>query len=216
MSTPYGPLNVNTSLAGDFNVSNCLGAAACALEAGVSPDAVSAGLTAVASVPGRFETVDRGQSFAVVVDYAHTPEALDNVLREARRMATRAGGRVLCLFGCGGDRDRRKRPLMGAVAARLADVVVVTSDNPRSEDPDAIIAEILEGVVAHRPNGADVVTSDRREAIARALSSARRGDVVLIAGKGHETGQELAGQVIPFDDRVVAAEVLEALGDGRS
>jgi UDP-N-acetylmuramoyl-L-alanyl-D-glutamate--2,6-diaminopimelate ligase len=212
MSTPYGPLNVNTSLAGDFNVSNCLGAAACALEAGVSPDSVSTGLTAVASVPGRFETVDRGQPFAVVVDYAHTPEALDNVLREARRMARRAGGRVLCLFGCGGDRDRRKRPLMGAVAARLADVVVVTSDNPRSEDPDAIIASILEGVVAHRRTGADVVTSDRREAIARALASARRGDVVLIAGKGHETGQELAGQVIPFDDRVVAAEELEALG----
>jgi UDP-N-acetylmuramoyl-L-alanyl-D-glutamate--2,6-diaminopimelate ligase len=216
LSTPHGPLVVNTSLAGDFNVSNCLGAAACALEAGISLSAVSAGLAAVASVPGRFETVDRGQSFSVVVDYAHTPEALDNVLRETRRMATRAGGRVLCVFGCGGDRDRKKRPLMGTVAARLADVVVVTSDNPRNEDPDAIIADILEGVVAQRGNGADGVTSDRREAIALAISSARRGDVVLIAGKGHETGQELAGERIPFDDRRVAAELLEALENGPS
>ena len=212
VSTPHGRLSVKTSLAGDFNVSNCLAATACALQAGIPLDAIAHGLAGASSVPGRFETVDRGQSFSVVVDYAHTPEALDNVLREARRMAARRGGRVLCVFGCGGDRDRRKRPLMGAVVAQLADVVVVTSDNPRSEEPDAIIAEILEGVVAHRRAGADEVTSDRREAIARALSAAHRDDVVLIAGKGHETGQEIAGTVIPFDDRIVAAELLEAMG----
>jgi UDP-N-acetylmuramoyl-L-alanyl-D-glutamate--2,6-diaminopimelate ligase len=212
VSTPHGPVSVNTVLAGDFNVSNCLAVAACALQAGIPLDAIANGLAGASSVPGRFETIDRGQSFSVVVDYAHTPEALDNVLREARRMAARGGGRVLCVFGCGGDRDRKKRPLMGAVVAQLADVVVVTSDNPRSEDPDAIIASIIEGVVAHRRDGADVVTSDRREAIARAIAAAHRGDVVLIAGKGHETGQEIEGTVIPFDDRVVAAEALEALG----
>jgi UDP-N-acetylmuramoyl-L-alanyl-D-glutamate--2,6-diaminopimelate ligase len=209
VSTPLGPLSVKTSLAGDFNVSNCLAAASCALQAGIGLDAISTGLAGASSVPGRFETVDRGQPFSVVVDYAHTPEALDNVLREARRMAARGGGRVLCVFGCGGERDRKKRPLMGAVVAQLADVVVVTSDNPRSEDPDAIIASILEGVVAHRWAGADEVTSDRRDAIARAIARARRGDVVLIAGKGHETGQEIAGEVIPFDDRIVAGEMLE-------
>jgi UDP-N-acetylmuramoyl-L-alanyl-D-glutamate--2,6-diaminopimelate ligase len=212
VSTPHGPVSVNTVLAGDFNVSNCLAVAACALQAGIPLDAIANGLAGASSVPGRFETIDRGQSFSVVVDYAHTPEALDNVLREARRMAARGGGRVLCVFGCGGDRDRKKRPLMGAVVAQLADVVVVTSDNPRSEDPDAIIASIIEGVVAHRRDGADVVTSDRRDAIARAIAAAHRGDVVLIAGKGHETGQEIEGTVIPFDDRVVAAEALEALG----
>jgi UDP-N-acetylmuramoyl-L-alanyl-D-glutamate--2,6-diaminopimelate ligase len=211
-TTPWGDVTLRTSLVGDFNVSNCLAACACALEAGLPLDAVARGLEAVTSVPGRFEAIDRGQPFAVVVDYAHTPNSLDNVLREARRMALRQRGRVLCVFGCGGDRDRGKRPLMGAVAARLADVVIVTSDNPRSEDPHAIIDEIVEGVAGKRATGADIVTPDRREAIARALSCARRGDVVVLAGKGHETGQEFADRVVPFDDRAVAAEALDALG----
>jgi UDP-N-acetylmuramoyl-L-alanyl-D-glutamate--2,6-diaminopimelate ligase len=212
MSTPGGEVTVETALVGDFNVSNCLGASASALQAGIGLGAIVDGLAEAGSVPGRFEPVDRGQPFAVVVDYAHTPDSLDNVLREARRMARRRGGRVVCVFGCGGDRDRGKRPLMGAVAARRADIVVVTSDNPRSEDPEAIMAEIVEGVVAARPGGPDELTPDRREAIGRALSGARSGDVVVIAGKGHERGQELADGIVPFDDRVVAAETLLALG----
>jgi UDP-N-acetylmuramoyl-L-alanyl-D-glutamate--2,6-diaminopimelate ligase len=184
------------------------------MQAGLSLEAVTDGLTAIPAVPGRFESITRGQPFAVVVDYAHTPDSLENVLSAARRLADAQGppGRVLCVFGCGGDRDRGKRPLMGAVAARAADFVVVTSDNPRSEDPVAIIAAILEGVIAHRRDGPDAVLVDRREAIAEALGEARRGDVVVIAGKGHETGQQFATATYPFDDRVVAAEILDGLG----
>jgi UDP-N-acetylmuramoyl-L-alanyl-D-glutamate--2,6-diaminopimelate ligase len=215
VATPAGELEVATTLVGGFNVSNCLAACATALQAHIEPGAIEEGIARLRAVPGRFEAVDRGQPFAVVVDYAHTPDSLDNVLGEARRVALRSGGRVLCLFGCGGDRDRAKRPLMGAVAARLADIVVVTSDNPRSEDPDAIIGHILEGVVAARADGADAVIADRREAIARALALAAPGDVVVLAGKGHESGQQLADRTIPFDDRSVAARELEALGWGR-
>ncbi len=154
-------------------------------------------------VPGRFEPVDEGQGFAVLVDYAHTPDSLENVLRAARALAE---GRVHVVFGCGGDRDRGKRPLMGEIATRLADRVIVTSDNPRSEDPEAIIAEILGGA------GPDVPWRvDRREAIAEAIAGARPGDVVVIAGKGHEQGQEFeGGRKIPFDDVTVAREVLRS------
>jgi UDP-N-acetylmuramoyl-L-alanyl-D-glutamate--2,6-diaminopimelate ligase len=212
MATPAGDADVSTRLVGGFNVANCLAACACALGAGIGLDAIRAGIEGLASVPGRFEAIDRGQPFSVVVDYAHTPDSLDNVLREARRMAAPRGGRVLCVFGCGGDRDRSKRPLMGAVVARLADVVVVTSDNPRSEPPEAIIGAILEGVLGHRPGGADLVLVDRREAIAGAIGLARAGDVVVIAGKGHETGQEFADRVVAFDDREVAAAALESAG----
>jgi UDP-N-acetylmuramoyl-L-alanyl-D-glutamate--2,6-diaminopimelate ligase len=212
--TSSGTRRLSVTLAGAFNVYNCLAAAAIALQAGLSLDAVVNGLASISSVPGRFESISRGQPFAVVVDYAHTPDSLDNVLKAARRLAETQGslGRVLCVFGCGGDRDRGKRPLMGAVAAQLADYVVVTSDNPRSEDPVAIIDEILEGVVAHRPQGPDAVLPDRREAIAEALGEARPGDVVVIAGKGHETGQQFATVTHPFDDRDVAAEMLDGLG----
>ncbi|HEX2236170.1 MAG TPA: UDP-N-acetylmuramoyl-L-alanyl-D-glutamate--2,6-diaminopimelate ligase [Actinomycetota bacterium] len=210
--TPVGDLELSTRLVGGFNVANCLTACACALGIGVGPDAIASGIEGLSSVPGRFEAVDRGQPFSVIVDYAHTPDSLDNVLREARRMATARGGRLLCVFGCGGDRDRTKRPLMGAAAARLADVVVVTSDNPRSEAPEAIIEEVLAGVLRHRPDGADLVLVDRREAIQRTVARARPGDVVLIAGRGHETGQEIAGRTIAFDDREVAAAALDAAG----
>ena len=212
--TSSGTRRLSVTLAGAFNVYNCLAAAAIALQADLSLDAVENGLTSISSVPGRFESISRGQPFAVVVDYAHTPDSLDNVLKAARRLAETQGslGRVLCVFGCGGDRDRGKRPLMGAVAAQLADYVVVTSDNPRSEDPVAIIDEILEGVIAHRPQGPDAVLPDRREAIAEALGEARAGDVVVIAGKGHETGQQFATVTHPFDDREVAAEMLDGLG----
>jgi len=210
--TPAGEIKVATPLIGDFNLSNCLAAIAISLQAGISSTAIEEGLARVKSVPGRFEAVDAGQPFTVVVDYSHKPDALDNVLREARRLAARSqSGRVLCVFGCGGNRDRAKRPLMGAVAAQLADVVIVTSDNPRGEDPNAIMAEILEGVNAERTDGADHVLVDRREAIEIAIGEARAGDVVVIAGRGHETHQEFADHSEPFDDRVVARAALTGI-----
>ena len=163
--------------------------------------------------PGRMEPIDAGQPFAVLVDYAHTPDSLENVLEAARRL-TPAPGRVICVFGCGGDRDRDKRPLMGEIAARLADVPVVTSDNPRSEDPDAIVAEITGRHDRPRRRRVEV---DRRAAIRGALEIAAAGDTVVIAGKGHEQGQEFeGGRKIPFDDRDVAREELETLGAGRT
>jgi UDP-N-acetylmuramoyl-L-alanyl-D-glutamate--2,6-diaminopimelate ligase len=156
----------------------------------------------VTAVPGRFEEVAEGQPFTVLVDYAHTPDALANVLNTARGL----GGRMLCVFGAGGDRDREKRPQMGRVASELADVAIVTSDNPRSEDPQAIIDEVVAGA------GANVVVEpDRRRAIERAFDDARPGDVVVIAGKGHEQGQEFADRTLPFDDREVAREALRRL-----
>ncbi|MQA99518.1 MAG: UDP-N-acetylmuramoyl-L-alanyl-D-glutamate--2,6-diaminopimelate ligase [Actinobacteria bacterium] len=207
-------LKISTSLVGTFNVYNCLAATACAFVADVPAGSIEAGVRDLKAVPGRFESIDEGQPFAVIVDYAHTPDSLDNVLREARRLADLSQGRVVCAFGCGGDRDRGKRPLMGAVVARLADVVIVTSDNPRSEDPDAIIAEILEGVMAERPDGPDASLVDRAEAIASGMRSARSGDVFVIAGKGHETGQQFADRTIPFDDREVARDLIRELGIG--
>jgi UDP-N-acetylmuramoyl-L-alanyl-D-glutamate--2,6-diaminopimelate ligase len=209
---PDVEIEVSTSLVGSFNVSNCLAAAAAALGAGVEPKAIEVGISSLRAVPGRFEGVDAGQPFTVVVDYAHTPDSLDNVLRAARDLARVRGGRVLCTFGCGGDRDRAKRPLMGAVAARLADFVVVTSDNPRSERPEDIIAEILEGVLAERADGPDATLVDRSEAISHLLRSARAGDVAVIAGKGHEPGQQFSDRTIPFDDREVARAALADLG----
>ncbi len=155
-------------------------------------------------MPGRFESVDEGQPFEVVVDYSHTPDSLENVLRAARELTE---GRVICVFGCGGDRDRGKRPVMGGIASRLADVPIVTSDNPRSEEPEAIIEEIVAGMEP----GAEI-DPDRRSAIARAIELAEPGDVVVIAGKGHEQGQEFKdGRKVPFDDREVAREALRRL-----
>jgi len=199
-----GGIELETALRGRFNVENVLAAVAVALLLDVPDEAIAEGVARVDGVPGRFETVDEGQPFTVVVDYSHKPGALENVLRAARDLTT---GRVLCVFGCGGDRDRAKRPLMGAIAADLADVAIVTSDNPRSEDPLAIIEEVLTGA----PGRLDV-EPDRRAAIARAVEAAEPGDVVVIAGKGHEQGQELAGEVLPFDDRDVAREALRSLG----
>lgn len=210
-----GKLPVSTGLVGAFNVSNCLAAAATALLAGIELDAIGEGLHSLRAVPGRFESIDRGQPFGVVVDYAHTPDSLDNVLRAARSLVG-GDGRVVVVFGCGGDRDRQKRPLMGIAAAKLADYVIVTSDNPRSEDPHAILDNILEGVIGVRTEGPDAVMVDRREAIEHALTAANAGDVVVIAGKGHETGQQFAGHTVPFDDRVVSREVLAGLGWGES
>jgi UDP-N-acetylmuramoyl-L-alanyl-D-glutamate--2,6-diaminopimelate ligase len=198
---------LETPLRGSFNVENALGAVAAALLLDLPEDAIAEGLASVPSVPGRFEPVDAGQPFAVIVDYSHTPDSLESALRAARDLAD---GRVLVVFGAGGDRDRGKRPLMGRVAARLADVAIVTSDNPRSEDPLAIIQDVLQGA------GMDVeIDPDRRSAIERAVGLAEPGDVVLIAGKGREQGQEVAGVVHPFDDRTVAREALAALGASR-
>jgi UDP-N-acetylmuramoyl-L-alanyl-D-glutamate--2,6-diaminopimelate ligase len=195
-------LDADLKLRGRFNVENALGAAAAARALGIGEDAIREGIEAVQGVPGRFELVDEGQPFTVVVDYSHKPASLERVLEEARSLAQ---GRVICVFGCGGDRDREKRPVMGRIAWTLADVAVVTSDNPRSEDPLAIIAEVLSGAPELE------VEPDRRTAIARAIASAHEGDVVLIAGKGSEQGQEIAGTVQPFDDRDVARELLRAL-----
>ncbi len=197
---------VRTRLPGHFNVANALGAFAAAAELGIAADAAAAGLARADRVPGRFEPIDEGQGFAVLVDYAHTPDSLENVLRAARRLSE---GRVLAVFGAGGDRDRDKRPKMGRAGASLSDLAIVTSDNPRSEDPEAIIAEVLGGV----ENGANVeVEPDRRAAIALALGQARPGDTVVIAGKGHEQGQEFEdGRKLPFDDREVAREELRRL-----
>jgi UDP-N-acetylmuramoyl-L-alanyl-D-glutamate--2,6-diaminopimelate ligase len=195
-----GGIEIETPLRGLFNVENALGAVAAGLLLDLDEDAIAEGIAGVGGVPGRFEPVDEGQPFAVVVDYAHTPDSLATVLEAARGLGP---GRVIVVFGAGGDRDRGKRPLMGRVAADLADVTIVTSDNPRSEAPLGIIQDVLQGT------GVDVeIDPDRRSAIARAISLAEEGDVVVIAGKGHEQGQDIGGVVSPFDDREVAREAL--------
>ena len=211
LHTPAGARSLSLPLPGRFNVSNALGALAAAHALGGDLDALLAALEQGVRVPGRVEQVDEGQGFAVLVDYAHTPDSLHNILSTAHEVGR---GRVICVFGAGGDRDRAKRPLMGEIGARLADVLLVTSDNPRSEDPEAIIAEIMTGArAAVRPPEAPPVTSevDRRAAIERAIALAQRDDVLVIAGKGHEQGQEFAGGVkVPFDDVTVAREALGA------
>ena len=195
---------IDLKLRGRFNAENALGALAASRLLGIEDEAIVRGLEAVRGVPGRFEPVAEGQPFEVIVDYSHKPDALESVLRTARELTE---GRVICVFGCGGDRDRGKRPVMGRIASELADLAIVTSDNPRSEDPAAIIDEILAGVTREVE-----VEPDRAAAIERALSEAAEGDVVLIAGKGHEQGQEFADRTIPFDDREVARDVLRRLG----
>jgi UDP-N-acetylmuramoyl-L-alanyl-D-glutamate--2,6-diaminopimelate ligase len=197
-------LELETRLRGRFNVENVLGAVAAARLLGIQDEAIARGVKELRGVPGRFEAVDEGQPFAVLVDYAHTPDSLENVLRTARDLAQ---NRLICVFGCGGDRDRGKRPLMGRIASELADLAIVTSDNPRSEEPDAIIGEIVAGAA-----GDVEVEPDRREAIARAIDAAQEGDVVVIAGKGHEQGQQFVDRTVPFDDRDVAREALRRLG----
>ena len=202
-----GEMRLRTGLPGHFNVANALGAFAAAEAIGVGSDFAAAGLARAERVPGRFEPVDEGQGFSVLVDYAHTPDSLENVLRAARRLTA---GRLIAVFGAGGDRDRDKRPKMGLAGAELSDLTVITSDNPRSEDPEAIVAEVAGGA----EGGGEVeIVVDRREAIALALARAEPGDTVVIAGKGHEQGQEFAdGRKIPFDDREVAREELRKLG----
>jgi UDP-N-acetylmuramoyl-L-alanyl-D-glutamate--2,6-diaminopimelate ligase len=199
-------IELETPLRGRFNVLNILAAVAAGVLLGIDDDELAAGVAGVTGVPGRFEAIDAGQPFTVLVDYAHTPDSLDTVLETARELT---GGRLIVVFGAGGDRDRGKRPLMGRVAKERSDLAIVTSDNPRSEDPVAIIQDVLQGT------GTDVeIDPDRRSAIGRAFAVAAPGDVVVIAGKGHEQGQEVEGVVHPFDDRQVAREWLVALASG--
>ena len=205
-----GGMQLRTGLPGHFNVANALGAFAAAEAMGVGGEIAVAGLARAARVPGRFEPIDEGQGFSVLVDYAHTPDSLENVLRAARRLTE---GRLISVFGAGGDRDRDKRPKMGRAGAEHSDLAVITSDNPRSEEPAAIVAEVAAG--AQEARELEVVV-DRREAIALALGRAEPGDTVVIAGKGHEQGQEFEdGRKIPFDDREVAREELWKLGSPR-
>jgi UDP-N-acetylmuramoyl-L-alanyl-D-glutamate--2,6-diaminopimelate ligase len=201
------PVRVRTALVGWFNVVNALAAATTALLAGYELNVIVKGLAAAGIVPGRMERVDAGQPFTVLVDYAHTPDALGAALGAARGLVE-PGAQVIAVFGCGGDRDRAKRPLMGEIAAREADRIFVTTDNPRSEEPAAIVVDVLGGV----PSGTAVErVLDRRDAIKRAVAAARPGDVVVVAGKGHETGQIIGDRTEPFDDRIVVREELEAI-----
>jgi UDP-N-acetylmuramoyl-L-alanyl-D-glutamate--2,6-diaminopimelate ligase len=199
--TPVGAFDATLPLLGRHNVDNALGALGGALAAGVPMEACAAGLRAIRHIPGRLQAVPNDRDITVLVDYAHTDDALARVLGELRALGA---ARILTVFGCGGDRDRGKRPLMGRAAAVGSDMVFVTSDNPRSEDPSAIIADILTGI----GDAPCVVEPDRRAAIAAAVRAARPGDIVLLAGKGHETTQSIGPDVFPFDDAAVAAEVL--------
>jgi len=209
LETPRGEEVVSSRLTGGFNCHNILAAFSCGLALELPPEAMSSGIAALDQVPGRFERIDLGQDFEVIVDYAHTPASLETVLQTARELTR---NRLTCVFGCGGDRDRGKRPLMGEIAGALADRVIITSDNPRSEVPEAIIAEIAAGL---RDRERAELVADRLQAIERALASSLPGDVVVIAGKGHEAEQIFADRTIEFDDRQVARQVLrDLLGSG--
>ena len=212
IGTPKGDIAIESRLSGDFNVPNILAAVATAISYDMDLDTIQRAIAACPPVPGRFETIDEGQPFSVVVDYAHTDDALKNLIEGARALLERGKkpGRIITLFGCGGDRDRTKRPLMGEIAARLSDLVILTSDNPRTEDPLNIMNDILVGL--RRVDTPFVTEPDRGRAIQKALQEAGKGDMVLIAGKGHEAYQISGRTSTPFDDRQVAREVLRELG----
>ncbi len=206
MRTPHGAVEVRSPLTGRVNIYNLLAASAAAWSRGLTLDQIAQAAETGAQVPGRFEVVPTDAGVTVVVDYAHTDDALRNLIALARELVKEHGGRVITLFGCGGDRDRTKRPRMGRAAGEGSDLVVLTSDNPRSEEPGAIIAEALVGV---RETGTEcIVEEDRAAAIEIAIRSAHKGDIVLIAGKGHEKMQILRSGAVPFDDSAVAARVL--------
>lgn len=203
-------ISLRTALQGRFNVYNCLAAAGAAVDLGLDADSIARGLENLKGVPGRFENIDCGQDFTVIVDYAHTPDGIRSLLEACREVTS---GRVIIVIGCGGDRDRSKRPLMGEVGTAMSDLCVITSDNPRSEKPESIIEMILEGVRDRFPSERYSVEVDRRIAIYSAISEARPGDLVVVAGKGHEVGQIFADKVIPFDDRLVVREGLKEVAD---
>lgn len=210
LATPWGTVNLGSKLTGTFNVSNLMAAASLALSFGIPAKAVISAVGGMDRVNGRFEKMAEGQDFTVLVDYAHTPDALERVLRTARSLTQ---GRLLVVFGCGGDRDKTKRPIMGRIASELADMIFVTSDNPRTEDKDAIIREILSGVIAGK--AVLQVEPDRRLAIAKAVGASRRNDCLVIAGKGHENYQIMGTEKLHFDDHEVAAEYLREKREGR-
>ena len=202
LATPLGTIDVSLSIPGKFNISNAMAAAGIGIACGLPVDIIGEGLSSLKSVRGRYETIDEGQDFSVIIDYAHTPDALERILSSVKELTS---GRLISVYGCGGDRDRGKRPIMGEISARIADISVVTSDNPRTEDPLAILHEILEGV----PSGAvHEVFPDRAEAINRALELAVKGDAVVIAGKGHEDYQIINGEKLHFDDAEIARTYL--------
>ncbi len=202
--TPKGSIQINTRLVGRFNVYNALAGVGVAVSQGVELGVIKAGLENPIRVSGRFELVDRGQDFSVVVDYAHTPDGMENVLSLAKSLNP---NRIITIFGCGGDRDKEKRPIMGAVAAKYSDEIILTADNPRNEDPEEIIKQIAAGIGGH----SHISILDRREAIRQGVKMARRGDIVMLLGKGHETTQTLKDRTIEFNDRVEAEKALAAL-----
>jgi UDP-N-acetylmuramoyl-L-alanyl-D-glutamate--2,6-diaminopimelate ligase len=204
----WSGVRIRVNIGGSMNLMNSVAAATTARELGIGLADIAAGLESADPVPGRFERIDEGQDFTVLVDYAHTPDGLSELLRSVRVLHDVE--RVIVVFGCGGDRDKMKRPMMGEVAVTLADKVVVTSDNPRSEDPEAIIASIVAGIPDHIRQRLLDTEPDRRRAIATAIGHARPGDVVLITGKGHETTQTVGEEALPFDDRLVAREILRS------
>jgi UDP-N-acetylmuramoyl-L-alanyl-D-glutamate--2,6-diaminopimelate ligase len=207
LHTPVGSVDLLLRLPGLYNVHNSLAAAGAAIALGVDIGKVKVGLESIESVPGRFERIDRGQDFTVIVDYAHTPDSLEKVLRAARQLTK---GQLVTVFGCGGDRDKGKRPIMGKIGVELSDYAIITSDNPRSEDPLKIIKEIVAG--AREVSNANYrIEEDRKIAIKMAVEGAQPGDIIVIAGKGHENGQEIAGNKIPFDDREIAGGLLEEM-----
>lgn len=205
LETPVGGTEITLKMTGLFSVYNSLAAISVGLLEGIDLARIKAVMESVAGVPGRFELVDAGQNFTVIVDYAHTPDGLENVLQAAREFAP---ARVLTVFGCGGDRDRTKRPLMGEAAGKYSDYCIVTSDNPRSEDPEKIIDEILPGLENQIDKSAYEIEPDRKAAIRRAMELAQKDDVVIITGKGHETTQVFRDHTITFDDRQIAGELI--------
>lgn len=208
LRTPIGEGVIELKLPGEHNIYNAMAASGVGVAMGLDFDAIKAGLESIERVAGRFEPVELGQDFAVIVDYAHTPDALERALKTARKLTR---GRLISVFGCGGDRDKEKRPKMGEISTRLADHTIITSDNPRTEEPMEIIKQILKGV---HPNASYEVEPDREQAIAKAVRSARKGDLILIAGKGHEDYQIIGDRRIHFDDREVAAKYIkEVLGE---
>lgn len=208
--TPQGELDLSLNLTGLFNVYNTMAAIGAAIALGVSLEAIKKGLECIQGVAGRFELVDQGQDFAVVVDYAHTPDSLENILKTAQSFVN---GRIISVFGCGGDRDRTKRPIMGKIGTTYSDYSIITSDNPRSEEPAQITADVEVG--AREGRGEYEIIVDRKEAIKKAISQAQTGDMVIIAGKGHETYQIFRQGTVPFDDREVAREFLRGIQGGK-
>jgi UDP-N-acetylmuramoyl-L-alanyl-D-glutamate--2,6-diaminopimelate ligase len=206
--TPNGKVQVASSLVGRINVYNILAAIGAAQALGLSNDAVETGIKNLESVSGRFQRIDMGQPFLVIVDYAHTDDALENLIRTARELNSK--GRVLTLFGCGGGKDRTKRPVMGEVTGRLSDLTILSSDNPRMEDPLKIISDIIVGL--QKTSGKYLIEPDREKAIGLAMDEARAGDIVLLAGKGHENTQILADRTLEFDDRDMARRALRERG----